>query len=85
MSNFNERKSRKIEFLRDLNNVLVKHDAEIIADIQSTNGGMDDGMFMYFDLNQGDYCQFDQELDHGDVECRIDSNTIYNILNRLNN
>lgn len=80
MNNFNERRKRKIEFLNDLNNVLVKHDAEIITTVDHSN---DDGMFMYFDLNQGSNSQYDQELGCDLYECCIDSNSISNLLKKL--
>jgi len=79
MSNdFLIKKNRKKQFLNDLMGVLVKHDAEIITELESTNE-----MSMYFDLNQGDYAQYDQEYDSGYSETRIDVPTIKNLLERL--
>ena len=84
MSNeFLIRKNRKKYFLRDLMVVLANHKAEIVTELESTNGGMDTQMSMFFDLNQGDYAQYDQECDSGYSETRIDVNTIKNLLERL--
>jgi len=84
MSNeFLIRKNRKKQFLIDLKNVLLKHKAEIVTELESTNGGMDVQMSMYFDLNQGEYAQYDQECDSGYSDTRIDVYTINNILERL--
>ncbi len=78
MSNeFLIRKNRKKYFLRDLMALLANHKAEIVTELD--NGGMS----MYFDLNQGDYAQYDQECDSGYSETRIDVNTIKNLLERL--
>ena len=84
MSNeFLIKKNRKKQFLTDLMAVLKNHDAEIITELESINGGMDTQLSMYFDLNQGDYAQYDQECDSGYSETRIDVNTINNLLERL--